>query len=239
MISERRLASSFTSFWQDLLPAGAALVRRMNMNKERFCPPLDSQVDPTRRAFVNEAGYVLFKTSEESGLPPEEVHGGGETFRKICDYAWNSIQGSHRFMAPGSAELGEAESSEVLELARRLRDFFQEHGTGNPIGFWPQFAGCGFVDDCQGDILSGNTLYEVKGGERTFRLIDIRQILVYLALNMAAPCYEINQVILMNPRRGTYYKFQIDELAFSVSGKSSVELLSDIIHFVSSGDLSR
>lgn len=239
MISERRLASSFTSFWQGLLPTGATLVRRMNLDKERFCPPLRSQVDPARRAFANEVGYLLFKASKESKLSIEEIHQRAEMLGEICAYAWDSVRRFHRVVTSGSAELTEAESDEVLKLACRLQSFFQDHETDNPIAFWPQFAGCGFVDDCEGDILTGKTLYEIKAGERTFRLVDIKQILVYLALNLAAPCYKIERVILLNPRMGVFYEFQIDDLAFRISGKPSVELLSDIIYFVSSGDLSR
>jgi hypothetical protein len=57
MISEKRLSSSFTSFWQELLPSGEAVLRKINLERKRYCPPLDSKVDASRRDLVSEIGF--------------------------------------------------------------------------------------------------------------------------------------------------------------------------------------
>src|SRR6266404_7727905 len=82
----------------------------------------------------------------------------------------------------------------------------------------PLFPGCGFVDESEGDLLVGNTLYEIKSADRNFRLVDFRQILVYLALNTSARTYDIHNVGLINPRTGVYFEIKVDEFARSLSG---------------------
>lgn len=103
----------------------------------------------------------------------------------------------------------------------------------------PHFPGCGFVDESEGDLLIGNTLYEIKSADRNFRLVDFRQVLVYLALNTSARTYDIRSVGLINPRTGDYFEIKVDEFARSISGKHSTELFSEVISFVSGGGVSR
>ena len=110
---------------------------------------------------------------------------------------------------------------------------------GRKIITAPIFPGCGFVDRSFGDLLVGDTLYEVKSGDRNFRLMDVKQILVYLALNIISHSHDINYVGFVNPRVGIYYKLGISDFAYAISGKNMIQLLSDIIEFVSSGGVSR
>lgn len=239
MISGIKLASSFTSFWQELLPTGDAFVRRMNLNKERFVVPLGSEVEAARRALVNEMGFTMFKFSISDGLSLDRTQHTKEELGRIYLHAWETVQRAHWFVDSEVNQLDETERGEVIEIARRLRHFFREFHSGKTIALSPGFPGCGFVDNCVGDVLVEQTLYEVKAGERTFRLVDIRQILVYLALNQSSRCYEINRVGFLNPRMGVFYSLDVDELVIRVAGRPSVELLSDIIYFMSSGGLSR
>ena len=59
------------------------------------------------------------------------------------------------------------------------------------------FHGCGFINQCYGDILIKNneesTIVEVKAGERNFTISDLRQILIYAGLdyihNQVFPTY--------------------------------------------------
>lgn len=107
------------------------------------------------------------------------------------------------------------------------------------VQVFPRFPGCGFVDESQGDILVGNTLYEIKSAARTFRLVDFRQLLVYLALNISSQTYEISNIGLFNPRTGDYVEIAVQEFAQSISGKHATELFAEIVAFLSSGGISR
>jgi hypothetical protein len=107
------------------------------------------------------------------------------------------------------------------------------------VTFEPNFAGCGFLNPCVGDILIGHELYEVKAGDRRFRSTDLRQLMTYCALNYAAGTCTVTKAGCVNPRRGTYFVLELDAIAYELAGKSSSELFSDIIYHVSSGGVSR
>jgi hypothetical protein len=97
----------------------------------------------------------------------------------------------------------------------------------------PAFPGCGWVSDAEGDVLNGFTLYEVKAGERHFRLADIRQILCYCALDFSSKRYGIQEVVLINPRTGTLIREDLNSLCRKISGTGSADVLSEIISYIS------
>jgi len=239
MISGIKLASSFTSFWQELLPTGEAFVRRMNLDKERFDVPLDSKIEAARHALVNEMAFITFKLSLSNGFSLDRIQYSKKELSQIYLYAWQSVQRSHWFIGSEADQPNDIERDEIIEIARRLRYFFREFHSSKTLTLSPSFPGCGFVDDCEGDVFVEQALYEIKAGERTFRLVDVKQILVYLALNQCSKHYEINRVGFLNPRMGVFYSLDVEELVLRLAGKSSVELLSDIVYFVSSSGVSR
>ena len=50
---------------------------------------------------------------------------------------------------------------EARVLAQRLVQFFERAIKSTLVGF-PAFPGCGWVDDCAGDIFGSGTLFEAK-----------------------------------------------------------------------------
>lgn len=234
MISEKRFSSSFTSFWQELLPSGEAVLRKINLEKKRYCPPLDSKVDASRRDLVSEIGFLLYKASVINKTSPKRIFDSQEDFDPICDQAVMTVERFRGSIAPPN----QPEQNEAFSIATNLIGFFNLHGI-TEIMVSPKFAGCGFVDDCVGDILAANTLYEIKAGERNFRLVDIRQIFAYLALNYSYSAYAIKDVGFVNPRMGIFYNTTANELAIQLSGKSAIQVTSEIVEFISSGGVSR
>ncbi len=91
---------------------------------------------------------------------------------------------------------------DAIAIASRLHVFFE--GKAESTIIKPRFPGCGWVNEAEGDVLDRNTLFEVKAGERPFRLADIRQVLCYCALDFSAKTYGINEVSVINPRLGTF-----------------------------------
>ncbi len=238
MISDKKLAVSFTSFWQELLPAGDSFIRSMNLNTERYDTPLDSKVSAVRRALINETGFLVYVASLKEHLSIDQVE-KSKLFGDVSLTAWNHVKGFEEQNDPTFKAMNKVEGTEVKVLAQRLEEFFVNHESGKPIVPSPMFAGCGFIDDCAGDILAGDVLYEVKAGDRKFRLVDIRQVLVCLALNHSRERYRITQVGLLNPRLGVFYKIRVNDLTQRISGTSPTELFSEIIEFVSSGGVSK
>ena len=95
-----------------------------------------------------------------------------------------------------------------------------------------RFKGCGILDSCYGDLFVGSCLYEVKCVERNLRSIDIRQVLTYCALNYQSQQITIDEVSIVNPRRGIAFRYGVEALAQQVSGKNSAELFHQIGDFL-------
>ena len=81
-------------------------------------------------------------------------------------------------------------------------------------------------------------LWEIKAGDRKFRSVDLRQVIVYAALNRASDQHDIKGLGLVNPRMGISFKAELDEFCLEMSGKPSGELLGEVVYYISSGDIS-
>ncbi len=228
MISERKFAHSFTSFWREVLPRADGYLRRINLSAERYRPPVRSNLPVEResRAIVNELAFRLFMhMAQGKNLTSEEQHIVG---REVCRYIQHLTGTPARATA---TQMTEDELSEARDLCIALAEFFSEQELRG-LRFWPAFRGCGCIEECKADIVSETCLIEVKAGDRSFRITDLRQILVYCSLDFAAGEYHLDAVSIVNPRRGVYYEAPIKEVAQECSGLSEVDLFSEIIAFL-------
>jgi hypothetical protein len=238
MISERKFAEKFTSFWNSTLPQGAAVSRYINLQRSRFKAPLKGGVSPSRRALVNEIGFRLFTEQIRDSLileePPNAVR-----IQHIGLDVTNLLSEELR-SAPGaqSIEPSSSEVEEALTLAGRLIQFFLLNAAGQALTPFPEFRGCGILDNCRGDVLAGTTLYEVKSGDVNFRLDDLRQVLIYCALNHASPRYPIRSAGLLNPRLGVFFVSDLDRLAWGAAGIPADSLFHEINYFLTSQGIS-
>lgn len=227
MISEHRFSSAYSSFWKQLFPMGEVFIRRLNMACERPIDPLDSTlpVSKGKRAIINELSFRLFKEKAENN----------KVDRKRLTELSNEVI---RYIERLSNTVGKKEKLELIEmeealdLAISLSSFFETNKLSS-LQFWPSFNGCGCMNKCKGDILYGDTLVEVKAGDRNFRIIDIRQVFVYLALNFSSQQYLIRNIELINPRTGLYFQSSVKTIIKECSGKMPVDIFSDIVEFIS------
>lgn len=128
---------------------------------------------------------------------------------------------------PDAIEMEEAQAD-----AGALLSFVKSYEPGRTIVPQPRFCGCGILSACSGDLLAGTTLYEVKAAKEGFRQPNLRQLLVYCALNFAAPLHEIRRVGLINPRRGTFFRSDLDTFVTKLCGQTPASLFHDIVDFV-------
>ncbi len=232
MISERKFANSFSSFWNELLPIADTFVRRINLSLDRFYLPFESTLESNRdiRAVINELSFRLFinmtKKNELSKTDTEVLI--NEVINYIKRLATNIV-----IDKPLSSE----EYLEAQSLSYSLSNYFTNKEYGS-LSFWPTFRGCGKLHACKGDILCNKTLIEVKAGDRLFRVTDIRQIIIYLSLNSISKQYNIENVALVNPRKGLAYKLSVDSLIRDCSRRKPVDVFGDIIDFLSAEILS-
>jgi hypothetical protein len=121
---------------------------------------------------------------------------------------------------------------EAVVLAERLQEFFAK-ASQTPMTIFPSFPGCGWLEQCEGDVFADGVLFEVKAGERSFRSADVRQLLCYCGLNFASKPYEIVDVCLVNPRTGRYVSENLERMCQRLSGRPATEVLADIVEYVS------
>ena len=132
----------------------------------------------------------------------------------------------------------DTERQEIGILYHRLVTFFRRDQY-RPLLFSPSFSGCGFIENSIGDVIAGITLFEIKAAGRFFRSVDLRQLLVYSALNKMCSKFEFRNIGVYNPRLGICFEISLAEICFEVSGKGADELLTDIVEAASSSGVSR
>lgn len=228
MISGTLFSRSFTSFWQEHLPLGEVLVRKLNtQHLEHYLPRLESAVAANRRAFVNELAFQLFRHQVENG-----VSVGKMSQAKLRDFAEQHV-GMLAASDDMSRSMSSVELSEAKVLGDRLGGFFAEKERRSTLVISPSIRGSGILDSCYGDVIADGTLYEVKAGQRLFRITDLRQALTYCALNSASGQYHVRQIGLLNPRLGVFVRGSVELMSIEACGMSSNDLFGSIIQFLS------
>jgi hypothetical protein len=236
MIDASTFAISFNAFWHAYAPTCEHFVRRLNLDGlERFQRPMRQSTKTRRRALIAEYAFSLFVERRKSSIAgsaiaPEALEhvAWSATVKRLAPYANQGLDIEHL--------LDGDEDREVEEISSSLARFFN---ASKPIVLRPIFAGCGYVDASEGDVIFGSTLYEVKTVERPVRSSDIRQTITYAALNAASHQFNIENVGLFNPRRGLYCDIGIEHICSEISGRPAQELLEIVIQALSSGEISR
>lgn len=239
MISEVTFARDYASFWRLATPMMDGFVRRLNRGTyDRDFQPINAGTAASRRAFVNEFAFSTFCRVIEielaTGNPHYESSDAISVVANQVDIPPHAGREGNYFPA-----LSEDEVNDVTEQVFRLQRRLVLARASRKIVCRPSFLGCGIIDRCEGDVLAGNTLFEIKAGDRSVRSIDLRQILTYLALNHAGSTKLIDTIGLINPRIGISFEMPIDIFCFELSGRHATELLDFIVHNITSGDISR
>jgi len=187
-----------------------------------------------RHAIINEVAFRAFALGAKAKAAerPDPISDS-----RLLSTAISELS-DDQFWASKVSPLDQHERSQANELRQRLTIFFDDKDSGDLVLF-PEFRGCGLLDACVGDVIVGNTLYEVKAGGRFFRSIDLRQLLIYSMLNWRGGNYSIKSLGMFNPRIGIYYEEELGEICQEVSGRSSIELFTEISQIVSGSDFSR
>ena len=235
MIGATRFSRAYGSFWRNVTPTIDLFVRKINLDLyERVEPPADYQVEPKRIAFVAETAFALFDQQSR--------HHGDRTlfFERFTEQATDEAR---RRLALLNAEnigddLNPDELNATQELYRRLSSFFSR-SQGRELVLRPDFPGCGFVDQSEGDVIYGDALFEIKAVDRDFRSVDIKQLITYAALNHKSGSYHFREIGIFNPRRGTEFRMGLDDVCMEVAGISAIELLEIIAYSIASGEVSR
>jgi hypothetical protein len=230
MTSEKHFALSHTGFWNTLLPLEESYVRTHNLKLERFAPPLTVSEASDQHGIVNEAAFRFFCASYLNGERPAELSAARVV--ECADDAYHHIRRFRQFSRTPITPISDRGKREAIELAIRLTEFFAASRTIQ-LHPRPVFPGCGWIDEAEGDILAGSKLCEVKAGDRLFRGTDLRQILVYAAMNFSAKAFQIDAFALVNPRLGIYFEDDLETMIRKTSGADASQILGEIVHYIS------
>lgn len=226
MLSERQLSRGFRNWWQRWTP-GLNPSWLARMLSEAACThlvvhwadPLHSELPAHDADLVAETAFGLFAIAIHSGRMVQDL--SADTRAKAMQSATHRVmllRGSGRNL---DGHMGEPHLHEAIELASRLQVHLMKRGP--PIEVQPRLTGLGIVNACHPDAIAGSDLIEVKMSRHLFRLDDIRQVLIYMALIWRGTDRKMETITLTNPRLGVDWQFQIKVLANELSGKTASE----------------
>jgi len=230
VITEREFVRSHSSFWKDTLPYCEIYVRYLNSNfAGTYTKELVSSVAPNRRALVNELAFELFT----AGIDQGGVNNVVSSREQVAVLYAATLDSMRRFAGFGLQQgpLTHHEQAEAIKLARRTESFVSQYNQRPAVR--PKFPGCGMLDSVEGDLLIDKTLVEVKAGDRSYRGVDLRQLLTYCALNYGTNAHDIESIGLLNPRAGTFFREKLGVVCVRLSGEPVEAVLDRIRSFVS------
>lgn len=238
MISERKLASAHSSFWRNAMPMADSFVRNMNRTLTRLTPPCPTQSKGMRNSLISELSFRLYSLICNEKITIQDLIKSTDLIKATARDVNNYISRLERLDTP-IPEMNDMEINDAISLTDNLRKCLVYSNPGMVVTTQPKFKGCGIVDDCEGDILVGGTLYELKNVDRDFRVTDLRQVLTYCALSVASGQTSIEKIGLLNARSGLSYVMNINKLAYLAAGISADELLREVIRYITSDSPSR
>ena len=225
MNSARRLIESSSSFWRELAPLLPNYVKHVNMGGyDRFDPPMRRETDKARHFLVNELAFKCFA----SGVSP-----GGPAVESIYDDVQQKWAGRLPANASIGAALSDLEREELSELVGRLVVYQRSIDTGT-AEFEKIIPAFGRLENIEIDILTDNSVFEIKAGERPFRSIDFRQlILAITVLDRPRP-----KAVLINPREGVVWSENFSDFIETVCLRSLSELIPEVAYYLSDSGIS-
>ena len=223
MISEKNFAKHYSSFWNEHTPWLQEYYASENASGRRIAGPV-KQHEETDFVSINN----IIATTHYKNICNDPGHPLEESFRE-------SLPIARRY--PGSKWAG----YELTELHREIIHIQVNRldgQYGSMVKHDPFFPGCGIMSSCRGDLISGQTLVEVKAQKartenKPFRIEDFRQLIVYCALNyLAGEKYKITKINLFNPRLGYLWSSDLEEFIYIISNSTSAELFENLGNYL-------
>lgn len=188
--------------------------------------PVDKEVGrPSNGSYepdlLAEAAFEAFRLSIVLGCRTREVVEVDDRLDRAWGAAEASISMHRNIRSRMPPAVGSYDRRYLAALGRRYEAFAELYPI-NQADFSPRIDGCGILGSCQGDIAVGETLVEVKTVDRNFSSKDIRQTIIYLALDYLSGARRWKAAILFNPKRSFIAKFDPNEFILYASAGRSV-----------------
>lgn len=237
MISERIAVRGFDAVWRDGLPLLTPYFLRVfnasNVQTMTTDPLFESSaVGPVPRRtespdFVAEVAMQLARRVHEEGRSVASLDEGDAVVRDAW-FASEAVVDRYEGVVDGAEH---PFNERDFEEARSISCNIEAVAACLPgsVAYAPAVRGAGLLSGCEADLAVGPCLIEVKAVDRNFAAKDLKQLLVYLALD-ALDGRRWLTGCLLNPRRATWCRFDVEELVRRLSGgRSSAEVLPDLV----------
>jgi hypothetical protein len=188
-------------------------------------------------AVVAEFAFHVARLAHERAASIEDVADNGTLLVDAESIALSLIREYETREDAAPTALGPDARSAGLLLVHNYGVFLAKYSP-EEVEFRPKIPGSGFVDSCTADLSIGKTLFEVKTVERNIGSKDLRQLLVYLALQSASGKTRWSQAGFFNPRRGLVYEFSVDKIIPLMSGgRLAPQVFHDMVQFFGTRDI--
>jgi hypothetical protein len=191
--------------------------------------PVPSDIKTVRSDVLAEFGFRLASLAYQSGITVRIAASDTAIVDAANSAAATRIREFRPVLSLDELRLGVQEQTEGIRLATVYEEFLRLRPT-EVVTFSPAVRGNGILNSCFADLGVGKTLFEVKTVSRPFQSKDLRQLLVYLALESAAgePRWEYGG--FLNPRLSIFCTFSVDWLVSRLSGgRPSKAVFTDFV----------
>lgn len=230
MITERDIAEKFSIIWKQNFPL--LTPNFMRVFNEAQIDMINLKSIPTndeiRYDLVSELAFNLAAELIETDITPGQFFIDYTSVIQLVSKTARNIWKSGNY-SQEDLKLNESEECESILICSNIIEFVNKIKKENHV-FMPKLKGYGVIPDLIADISIDDTLYEIKTVNRNFRSSDLKQLLIYLALQQVTGEMKWRNGGLYNPRRGVYCKFNIKSLIYNISGgKSSNEVFENLL----------
>jgi hypothetical protein len=226
MISVRQFSILFQNFWHPFSPGLRDLAKTLQAQVYQYAEPVSQQYAPSKRALSSELGFRAFCLRRQNGagnLSIEEAISRCEAATSSYIARFRRSDGDPEFIVSDVATVDDEVRRDAQIQCRQLDLFCSTLPKYSIIKIEPIIPGCGIIDNCRGDLMVNDDLYESKSRVGQIEQSDIRQLLTYAILLSIASPERVSGIGILNPFRGTRSILEISDAVHIVSGCSLLE----------------
>lgn len=231
MISERVAVRGFEAVWRDVMPLLTPhFIRVFNASRVLSIDPWTAGAVPRQTDapdFVAEVAMRLSGWAHAKQIPVATIKEGDAIVQELW-IASESVVDRYEGATDGREHpFTRLDFEEARAIAGNI-----EAAVGclpGAVEYSPAVRGAGVLGSCEADLSVGKCLIEVKAVDRRFAAKDLKQLLLYLALD-AMDGRRWTKGCMLNPRRATWCRFEVEELVPLLSGgRAGAEVLLDLV----------
>ena len=228
MASEKYIARFDEQLWSRHVPMLAVanknefwVTLKTLASDYRFAGKMKARVQPGFNDLVAEISFA--HSARSWGITTQSLKG---SLLQSAVERINLISGKQLNVADISISI----LRDSIRLSHRLNEFLGQISATDVV-YHPRLKGYGFLNSCSPDILSVDTLIEVKTSAYGFRIEDFRQLFLYQFL-ATKNGITLNHLVLVNPRLGFAVTMPAVEYLERVTRKTYQRGLSEVAEYL-------